>query len=109
MASDLDFVLLVVDKIKNAGDITYRKMFGEYGIYSNGKMFGLICDNQFFIKPTDGGRKYIGDVTEASPYPNAKPHFLIDELDDEEWLCELIKITVAELPEPKKKKKASKK
>jgi TfoX/Sxy family transcriptional regulator of competence genes len=80
-------------------------MFGEYGIYADGKLFGLICDNKLFIKPTISGRKFIGNVIEAPPYEGAKPSFLIDEkIKDSEWLSELIRISLNELPKPKKKK-----
>ncbi len=106
MASDENFVAFVADQITGAGKITYRKMFGEYGIYCDGKIFGLICDNKLFIKPTEGGRAFIQDVVEAPPYPGAKPSFLIeDKVEDREWLSELVRISVRELPEPKKKKK----
>ncbi len=105
MGSDLKFVEFVVEQIENAGVITYRKMFGEYAVYSNGKVVALICDNRLFIKPTDGGRAFIGSVVEAPPYPGAKLSFLIeDKLEDREWLSDLIRITVRELPEPVKKK-----
>ena len=81
-------------------------MFGEYGIFADGKIFGLICDNKLFVKPTQAGRDYIGNVTEAPPYKGAKNSFLIeDKLEDSDWLSELIRITLKELPEPKKKKK----
>jgi len=80
-------------------------MFGECGLYFDNKLFGLVCDNKLFIKPTQSGRKYINEVVEASPYPGAKPSFLIEEkLDDREWLRKLVEITVNELPEPKPKK-----
>ena len=106
MASDKDFVDFLVDQIENAGSITYRKMFGEYALYCESKVVALICDNKLFIKPTEGGRAYIGNVTEAPPYPGAKMSFLIeDRLDDREWLSELIRITAREVPEPKQKKK----
>ncbi len=52
MPSDQKFVDYVLDQIQNAGEITAKKMFGEYAIYSDEKLFGLICDNQLFIKPT---------------------------------------------------------
>jgi TfoX/Sxy family transcriptional regulator of competence genes len=108
MASNKEFVDFVLDQIENAGEITARKMFGEYGVYSDGKIFGLICDNKLFIKPTDAGRAFIQQVVEAPAYPGAKPSFLIeDKIEDREWLSELIRISVRELPEtkPKKKKK----
>lgn len=110
MASDQSFVDYVVDQIENAGDISSRLMFGEYAIYSGKKIFGLICDNKLFIKPTDKGREFIKEAIEAPPYPGAKNCFLIEErLADRTWLSELIRITVQELPEPKKKKKKKQK
>lgn len=106
MASDQSFVDFVLDQIENAGVIHARKMFGEYGVYADGKIFGLICDNKLFVKPTVSGRAFIGDVVEAPPYPGAKNSFLIEEkIEDREWLSELVRISVAELPEPKPKKK----
>lgn len=110
MASDQDYVDFVLGQIQNVGEVTAKKMFGEYGVFANGKIFGLICDNKLFIKPTESGRRFIGDVLEAPAYPGAKPSFLIEEkLEDREWLSELIRISLAELPEPKPKKKNKKK
>jgi TfoX/Sxy family transcriptional regulator of competence genes len=106
MASDKNFVDFVLEQIKNSGEITAKKMFGEYGIYSGEKLFGLICDNKLFIKPTNSGRKFIGNVVEAPPYEGAKPGFLIeDRIEDSEWLSELVRLSVNELPAPKPKKR----
>ncbi len=110
MGSRLDFVEFVVDQIENAGEITFRKMFGEFALYSDGKVVALICDNKLFIKPTSTGRTYIGDVVEAPPYPGAKMYFLIeDQLEDSGWLSELVRITAKELPKPKPKTKSRQK
>lgn len=98
----LDHVLAQFDR--HCG-VTAKKMFGEYGLFSGGKMFGMVCDDRLLIKPTAGGRAYIGRVVEAEPYPGAKPSFLIEErLEDREWLSELARITTRELPMPKPKK-----
>ena len=91
--------------MKDAGVITYRKMFGEYGIYCDGKIVALVCDNQLFVKPTDAGREFIGNVTEAPAYEGSKDFFLIeDEVDDTEWLTTLIRRTEEALPKPRPKK-----
>jgi len=105
MSSDKDFIDFIVDQIENAGTITYKKMFGEYAIYSDSKVVALVCDNQLFVKLTEGGKLFIGDVIEAPAYPGAKLSFLIeDKIEDREWISELIRITAKELPEPKPKK-----
>ena len=106
MASDREFVEFVVDQVDASCNIRFKAMFGEYGIYSNDKIVALVCDNQLFIKPTEAGRSFIGDVVEAPPYPGAKNSFLIgDQIDDGEWLSQLISVTEAELPKPKPRKK----
>ena len=111
MASDQSFVDYVCDQLRAAGEISYRKMFGEFTLYCDGKVVALICDNQLFVKPTTIGREKIsefgenGRVVEAEPYPGAKPYFLIDsQLDDQEWMTGLIRATAAALPLPKPRK-----
>ena len=106
MASDKEFVDFVIDQIVDAGEITAKRMFGEWGVFSNGKIFALICNNKLFIKPTEVGRSYIGNPVEAPPYEGAKLSFLIeDKLEDREWLSHLVRISLEELPDPKPKKK----
>jgi len=110
MGSDLHFVEFVVEQMERAAPITYRKMFGEYALYKNGKVVALVCDNRLLVKPTAGGRAFIGEVVDAEPYPGAKPAFLIEErLEDRDWLAELITITEKELPEPRPKPRRKKK
>jgi TfoX/Sxy family transcriptional regulator of competence genes len=106
MATELSFVEFIVEQIENAGDISYRKMFGEYALYSDGKVVALICNNQLFVKPTESGRSFMGEIVEAPPYPGAKLYFLIeDKFEDSDWISELIRLTAIELPTPKSKKR----
>lgn len=110
MASDLDFIEFVVDQMQNAGVISCRPMFGGHTLYCEGKVVALVCDNQLFVKPTQAGRSFIGNVVEAPAYEGAKPSFLIEEqLEDKEWVGQLIRLTQEALPAPKLKKKPKKK
>ena len=106
MASDKSFVEFIADQVDTAGQITYRQMFGEYALYCNAKVVALVSDNRLFVKPTEAGRAFIGNVTEAPAYPGAKPSFLIDDrVEDREWISHLVRITCEELPEQKIKKR----
>ncbi|MFA6384170.1 MAG: TfoX/Sxy family protein [Candidatus Omnitrophota bacterium] len=108
MSSDLSFVEFIADQMKEAGDITYRKMFGEYAVYCDGKVIALICDDSLYVKVTDAGRAFIGNVVEAPAYPGAKPSFYIeDKFEDREWISDLARITANGLPAPKPRKKRS--
>ena len=107
MATDRRTVDYLVDQMATAGAVTARPMFGEYGVYCDGKMIGIIGDEQLFIKPTVGGRALASDAKEASPYPGAKRHLLIDadRWEDREWLADLVRVTAVELPAPKPAKR----
>jgi TfoX/Sxy family transcriptional regulator of competence genes len=101
VASDVSFVEYVCEQVGGAGRVTYRKMFGEFAVYCDGKVVALVCDNQFFLKPTGAGRALLGRVKEAPPYEGAKPHFLLDaELEDAEQAAQLVRTTARELPAP---------
>jgi DNA transformation protein and related proteins len=109
MASDPGFVQHVCDQLRGAGDVSCRKMFGEYAVYLGGKVVGLVCDDRLFVKPTEAGRQLLGKPLEAAPYPGARPHFVLDEhLDDRELLSAVFRATDAALPPHKAKKKKRK-
>lgn len=108
MGKKFEFVEFIADQLREAGNITYKKMFGEYGLYCNEKIFALICDDQLFIKITDAGRSLFPNLQEAPPYDGAKNYFLIEDVDDREMLTKLTVATCAQLPDPKPKKKKSK-
>ncbi len=104
MASDLGFMEYVCEQIRGAGHVSYRRMFGEFAVYCDGKVVALVCDNQFFLKPTDAGKALLDRAKEAPPYPGAKPYYLIDaQLDDAEAAAAIVRATADALPAPKVK------
>ena len=103
MASNSDFVQFIADQCSGAGEITTRKMFGDYGIYCNGIIFGLICDDHFYVKPTESGRQLLRTLELRKPYDGAKDYFYIADVDDHDYLSELVRATCKELPKKKKK------
>ena len=105
MASSADFVQYVADQCAGAGEIMTKKMFGDYGIYCDGKIFGLICDDCLYIKPTDAVRPLLRTVELRPPYDGAKDYFLISDVDDRDYLSALVRTTVNALPPSKPKKR----
>lgn len=106
MATQKRTVDYLLEQAMGAGAVTTKPMFGEYGVYVDGKMIGSICDDQLYVKPTASGRFHAEPVSEAPPYPGAKPHLLIeaDRWNDAEWLGDLLRVTAAGLPLPKPRK-----
>ena len=104
MASSIDFVQYIVDQCSGAGDIVAKKMFGDYGIYCGGKICGLICDDRFYLKPTDMVRPLLRTEELRPPYEGAKEYFYIADVDDHEYLSKLVMETCRNLPEPKSKR-----
>ncbi|MEP6790490.1 MAG: TfoX/Sxy family protein [Ramlibacter sp.] len=104
MATDQSFVEHLQSQSGLGHELSFKKMFGEYALYFQGKVVAFACDNQLFLKPTDEGRAFLGKVVEQPPYPGAKLYFLIDEqLEDREILRKLFQVTAQALPLPKPK------
>jgi len=105
MSTDRAFVDHVLEQLASR-ELEAKPMFGEYGLYCQGKIIGLICDNTLFIKPTDEGVAFAGRIARGEPYPGAKPQLRISaaKLKDVAWLEQLVDITTAALPAPKLKK-----
>jgi len=104
VASDIGFVEYVCEQIRGAGRVSHRRMFGEFAVYCDGKVVALVCDNQFFLKPTEAAKALLDRVKEAPPYPGAKPYYLIDaQLDDAEAVAAIVRATAEALPMPKVK------
>lgn len=112
MSSSIEFVEFAAGQLAGAGEITYKRMFGEYGLYCDGLFFATICDDQLFFKPTEAAKRLQPDIPEAPPYQGAKDYFLIEDLDNHLALAELAQATCAELrlaQKPRAKAKAKSK
>ncbi len=99
MASDQDTVDYICGQMAGAGQITARKMFGEYGVYCDGVIIGLICDNQLFLKPLPAVIAVMPEATLTPAYPGGKPQVLVDEgLEDADILAQVVRSIVAAAP-----------
>ena len=109
MATDPSLIDFICEQAGLPGELSARKMFGEYALYLDGKVIALVCGNQLFVKPTAEGIACLAQVTEHPPYPGAKPHLRIDaEIEDRELIQRLFKATARALPLPLPKPKAAK-
>jgi TfoX/Sxy family transcriptional regulator of competence genes len=107
MATDQGFVEHIQTQSGLGRELSYKKMFGEYAIYLQGKVVAFACDNQLFVKPTEAGRALLRTVSEHPPYPGAKLYFRIDdETEDRALLRRLFQVTAQALPLPKPKSKS---
>lgn len=94
----------IISHLEPLGDITVRPMMGEYLVYFNGTYFANICDGCLLVKITPTNQHY--DLPEVLPYASAKRNMLrVDNLDNLDFLQELITETLKGLPKPKPKKK----
>ena len=98
MACNPDYVQYIIDQCSGAGEIAVKKMMGDYCIYCDGILFGLICDNNFYVKVTEPGKAVLKEVILRPPYDGAKDYFYISDVDDRDYLTALIKAT---LPTPR--------
>ena len=104
MASSKQYLEFILEQLSNLKDISYRAMMGEYIIYYQGKIVGGIYDDRFLVKPTRSAISMMPNATMELPYKGAKEMFLVDEVDNKEFLLELFNAMYNELPVQKKKK-----
>ena len=87
MASSKDYLVYILELLRDIDGISYKKMMGEYILYKDNIIFGGIYDNRFLIKKTKSVENL--GLKEQIPYPSAKPMLLVDSEDSDE-LEELI-------------------
>ena len=102
MASSKEYLDFVLDQLSSLEDISYRAMMGEYIIYYRGRIVGGIYDDRFLVKPTKSAKQLMPDAPLELPYEGAKEMLLVDDIDNREFLTELLNAMVDELPAPKK-------
>ena len=105
MASTKEYADFILEQLSRLDEITSRQMMGEYIIYYRGKVIGGIYDNRFLVKPTKSAREKMPDAPMELPYEGAKEMLLVDNVENRDFLAELVSGMYDELPETKKKKK----
>ena len=104
MASTKEYLDFVLEQLSGLDEVSFRAMMGEYILYYRGKVFGGIYDDRLLVKPVPTAVKLMPDATMDLPYDGAKEMILMDDVDNREFLCELVKAMYEELPVPRKKK-----
>ncbi|MCR5369229.1 MAG: TfoX/Sxy family protein [Clostridium sp.] len=104
MASSRGYLDFILDQLSGLDDITYKAMMGEYIIYYRGKIAGGIYDDRFLVKPVKAAREMMPEAEMEVPYEGAKEMLLVDDVDNKEYLRELLERMYDELPAPRKKK-----
>lgn len=101
MASSKEYLDFILDQLSGLDEITYRAMMGEYIIYYRGKIVGGVYDDRFLVKPTKSAVKMMPDADKELPYEGAKEMLLVDNVENREFLQELLEAMYEELPAPK--------
>lgn len=104
MASSKQYLDFVLDQLSGLDDISYRRMMGEYIIYYRGKVIGGIYDDRFLVKPTKSAAAMMPDAELELPYEGAKVMLLVNDVENREFLQELLENMYDELPAANKKK-----
>ena len=103
MSSSKDYLEYILDQLSGLDDISYRAMMGEYIIYYRGKVVGGIYDDRFLVKPVKSAVAMMPDADLELPYEGAKEMLLVDDVENREFLRELLDAMYPELPAPKKR------
>ena len=104
MASSKEYLDFVLEQLSLLEGVTHRAMMGEYILYYRGKVVGGIYDDRFLVKPTASAEAMLPDAAREIPYEGAREMLLVDNLEDREFLRDLLEAMAGELPAPKKRK-----
>lgn len=104
MASSKEYLNFILEKFTKLTEISCRVMMGEYIIYYRGKVLGKIYDNRFLVKLTKSALAKMPDARMELPYEGAKEMFLVDDVDNSEFLLDLLEAMYEELSALKKKR-----
>ena len=104
MASNKEYLDFILEQLSGLEGITFKPMMGEYILYLRGKIVGGIYDDRFLVKPTKSAMAMMPDAERELPYEGAKEMLLVDNVDNREFLNELLTAMLDELPAPKQKK-----
>lgn len=107
MATTIDFIEFVCEQISGTGAVSYKKMFGEYMVYINGKPILLVCENTVFVKMLDCIADKMQGAEKGVPYGGAKEHYILD-IDNANFSKKIVSILEPVTPFPKSKTKKSK-
>ncbi len=88
MASTTDYKDFILDQLRLLDNIKDRQMMGEYLLYYNDVLFGGIYDNRLLVKIVEENKKY--NLPLALPYKNAKPMYLIGDVENQSLLKEIV-------------------
>lgn len=102
MASTKEYLNFVLEQLSDLEEVSFKSMMGEYILYYRGKVFGGIYDDRLLLKPVPAAVRLMPDAVWELPYDGAKEMLLVDNMDDREFLCELVQSMWEELPEKKK-------
>ena len=104
MASSKEYLDFIMDQLSDLEEVKVRAMMGEYIIYYRGKIVGGIYDDRFLVKPVSAAVALMPEAQKEMPYEGAKEMLLVDNVDNREFMCNLLRAMYDELPAPKKKK-----
>ncbi|MDE7401666.1 MAG: hypothetical protein K2N17_06410 [Clostridia bacterium] len=105
MATDLSYIQFVCEQLR-CEDATYKKMFGEYMVYIEGKPVLLVCDNTVFVKEVKELEDIMSEADKGYPYDGAKEHYILD-IENTDFTEKVVGILKQVTPLTKKRVKKS--
>ena len=79
MATQKETIEFILGKLRDRGRFTARAMFGEYALYADGRVVGLVCDDLLYVKILPASNALERQCEKGDPYPGARPHYIVEE------------------------------
>lgn len=104
MATSREYALFVENLFRGVEGFSMKRMFGEYGIYLQGRVLGFLCDEQILLQDTPTARKLLPNAERKELFPGSKLFIIFSDEGNHHLLQSVAQAMWEELPVPKPRK-----
>lgn len=104
MATSREYALFVENLFRGVDGFSMKRMFGEYGIYLQGRVLGFLCDEQILLQDTPTARKLLPNAERKELFPGSKQFIIFSDEGNHHLLQSVAQAMWEELPVPKPRK-----
>jgi len=108
MATSPEYALFVENQFRGLDGFSMKRMFGEYGIYLQGRILGFLADEQILLQDTPTARKLLPDAERRELFPGSKLFIIFPDEGNSHLLKSVSQAMWEELPIPKPRKSKNK-
>ncbi len=106
MATSKEYALFVENQFRGLEGFTLKRMFGEYGMYLQGRVLGFLADEQILLQSTPTAMRLLPEAERRELFPGSKLFIVFPDEGNSQLLKSVSMAMLEELEFPKPRKSA---